>query len=148
MHFCLCWHPVLYIVLIYRNIIHYMNYSLMGDGLGALKLGSHVAYRRLSVGYWMNCFMSQWLGFPFMIKGWWQYSVLSVLSFICFGCDLLAEELFCMCVLGFITEVLGTDCPTATTGNGKFCDAFSVNILDAFREILTELYKKDEDAFM
>lgn len=54
-----------------------------------------------------------------------------------------------MCVLGFITEVLGTGLgPTATTGNGKFCDAFSVNILDAFREILTELYKKDEDAFM
>lgn len=46
----------------------------------------------------------------------------------------VAEELFYMSVLGFIREVLGTDLgPTATTGNGEFCDAFSFKILCAFR---------------
>lgn len=38
-----------------------------------------------------------------------------VLSFTCFGWDLLAEEHSCMCVLGFITEVLGTDLGPAAT---------------------------------
>lgn len=54
-----------------------------------------------------------------------------------------------MLVLGFITEVLGRDLgPVGTTGNKKFCDAFSFNILCAFREVLTELFKTDKDALM
>lgn len=48
-----------------------------------------------------------------------------------------------------VREVLGRDlAPTATTGNGKFCDAFSFNNLYAFREILTELLNQDKDALM
>lgn len=47
---------------------------------------------------------------------------------------------------GFVTEVLGTDLgPTATAGNNRFCDAFSWNVLRAFRETSTELVRKDKD---
>lgn len=42
------------------------------------------------------------------------------LCFTCFECDLLAEEHSCLCVLGFIPEMLGNYLgPTAATGNGN-----------------------------
>lgn len=39
-----CVDTLSYISPIHRNITHYMNCSLMGAGLSALKLRSHVAY--------------------------------------------------------------------------------------------------------
>lgn len=121
--------------LIHRNMIHYINYSLMEVGLSALKLRS--AYCRLCVivdkllyvsVFWFSVYHKGVIEFPFLFS---QFLLLLILS-----------------VIGFITEVLGTDLgPAATTGDGKFCDALSVNLC-AFRESLTELFNKDQDAFM
>lgn len=99
-----------------------------------------------------DCFMSQHFGFFIFDKGMiteFASPPPPILCFTCFECDLLAEEHACLCVLGFIPEVLGTDLGhTATTGNGKFCNAFYFNKLYAFREILTELLNQDKDALM
>lgn len=122
--------------LIHRNMIHYINYSLMEVGLSALKLRS--AYCRLCVivdkllyvsVFWFSIYHKGVIEFAFFF--FFQFLLLLILS-----------------VIGFITEVLGTDLgPAATTGNGKFCDALSINLC-AFRESLTKLFNKDQDAFM
>lgn len=118
----ICVDTLSYKSLIHKNMIHYISYSLMEVGLSALKLRFHVAYCRLCVIVDKLLYVSV---FSIYHKGvieftFFQFLLLLVLS-----------------VIGFITEVLGADLgPAATTGNGKFCDAFSVNLC-AFRESLT-----------